>query len=60
LIVGDHGFHLSIGDEGRSVDVLTGNYSVEVWVDPVAPARAKAVAFVIGHRQPRKLPDHLR
>jgi hypothetical protein len=47
LIVGDHGFYLSVGDEARTVDVGSGNYSIEVWVDPVEPSRARAVALVL-------------
>jgi hypothetical protein len=60
LIVGDHGLHLSIGDATRDVTVESGNYSIDVWVDPIAPGRARAVALVLGPRQPRRLPDRLR
>jgi hypothetical protein len=42
------------------VPVESGNYQIEVWVDPIAPGRAKAVAFVVGQRRPRRLPDRLK
>ncbi len=60
LMVGSHGFHLSVGDVTRSVRRDEGNYSLEVWVDQVRPGHAKSVALVLGPRQPRRLPDHVK
>lgn len=60
LIVENHGLYLEVGDVAHSVDLETGNYPIQVWVDPVAPGQAKAVAFVLGPRRARRLPDRTR
>ena len=55
LLVGDHGLYLEAGDDATGIPLQQGTYRLEVWVQPVEPGRATAVAFVMGPREPRRL-----
>jgi hypothetical protein len=54
LVVGTHGLFLEAGDDFAEIPVEAGTYPLQVWVQPVSPGGATAVAFVMGPRKPTK------